>query len=95
MGSAAKRVRQGSRVLFGGAANRDAWRDVMDRGGASEVKGVMGSYQFTVYRSDAVSGQDVAEMKILIPRKGSCGRSLKESGADRHGRGHRLCPGPL
>ena len=30
---------------------------------------ILGTYQFTVYRSEAASGQDVAEMKILIPRK--------------------------
>ena len=37
MGSAAKRVRQAKvGVLFGGAANRDACRDVMGRDGASD-----------------------------------------------------------
>src|SRR6266705_904303 len=71
MGSAAKRVRQAKvgsfavalpTVMPGGMS----WVEVVQ----AMVEGaILGSYQFTVYRSEAASGQDVAGMKILIPRK--------------------------
>jgi leucyl aminopeptidase len=72
MGSAAKRVRQAKvgsfsvalpTVMPGGMS----WVEVAQ----AMVEGaILGSYQFTVYRSEAASGQDVAGMRILIPRKG-------------------------
>ena len=72
MGSAAKRVRQAKvgsysvvlpTVMPGGMS----WVEVAQ----AMVEGaILGSYQFTVYRSEAASGQDVAEMRILIPKKG-------------------------
>ena len=34
---------------------------------------ILGSYRFTVYRSEAVSERDIAGMRRLIPRKGGCG----------------------
>ena len=71
MGSAAKRTRQtkvGSftavlpTVIPGGMSSLEVTQAMVE--GA-----ILGSYQFTVYRSETASGQDVAEMKILIPRK--------------------------
>src|SRR5437016_546586 len=71
MGSAAKRVRQAkvgsySVVLPTAMPGGMSWVEVAQ----AMVEGaILGSYQFTVYRSEAASGQDVAEMRILIPRK--------------------------
>jgi leucyl aminopeptidase len=53
MGSAAKRVRQTKVESFSVAL----------------PTAILGSYQFTVYRSEAASGRDVAEMRVLIPMK--------------------------
>src|SRR5207244_1352269 len=72
MGSAAKRVRQAkvgsySVVLPTAMPGGMSWVEVAQ----AMVEGaILGSYQFTVYRSEAASGQDVAEMRILIPGKG-------------------------
>ena len=72
MGSAAKRVRQAkvgsyAVVLPTVTPGGMSWVEVAQ----AMVEGaILGSYQFTVYRSEAASGQDVAGMKILIPRKG-------------------------
>jgi leucyl aminopeptidase len=71
MGSAAKRVRQAKVRVFLAAlptivpdgASRVETAQAMAEGA------ILGSYQFTVYRSEPVSGQDVAGMEILIPRK--------------------------
>jgi leucyl aminopeptidase len=71
MGSAAKRARQTKVESFtvmlptvtpGGTSSLEVTQAMVE--GA-----ILGSYQFTVYRSEAAPGQDVAEMKILIPRK--------------------------
>jgi leucyl aminopeptidase len=71
MGSAAKRVRQAkvgsyAVVLPTVTPGGMSWVEVTQ----AMVEGaILGSYQFTVYRSEAASGQDVTGMKILIPRK--------------------------
>ncbi len=71
MGSAAKRVRQAkvgsfAVVLPTVKPNRMSWVEVAQ----AMVEGaILGSYQFTVYRSEAASGQDVAEMRILAQQK--------------------------
>lgn len=71
MGSAAKRARQakvGSYAVTLPTMTPEgtSWMEVAQ----AMVEGaILGSYQFTVYRSEAASGQDVAEMKILIPQK--------------------------
>src|SRR4249920_689383 len=72
MGTAAKRVRQTKVESFSVAL------PTMIPGGMSWVEvaqamvegAILGSYRFTVYRSEAVSEQDIAGMNILIPRKG-------------------------
>ena len=72
MGSVAKRVRQAkvrsyTVVLPTVPPTGMSWVEVAQ----AIVEGaILGSYRFTVYRSEAVSEQDVAEMRILIPRKG-------------------------
>ena len=72
MGSVAKRVRQTkvrsyTVVLPTVPPTGMSWVEVAQ----AIVEGaILGSYRFTVYRSEAVSEQDVAEMRILIPRKG-------------------------
>ena len=72
MGSAAKRVRQ---AKIGGflvalptiVPDGVSWVEIAQ----AMVEGaVLGSYRFTVYRSEPVSEQDVAGMEILIQRKG-------------------------
>ena len=71
MGSAAKRVRQ---VKVGSFA---VVLPTVTPGGMSVVEvaqamvegAILGSYQFTVYRSEAASEQEIAGMKILIPQK--------------------------
>ncbi len=71
MGSAAKRVRQAkvgsfAVVLPTVKPNRMSWIEVAQ----AMVEGaILGSYQFTVYRSETASGQDVAEMRILAQQK--------------------------
>ena len=71
MGSAAKRVRQAkvgsfAVVLPTVKPGRMSWVEVAQ----AMVEGaILGSYQFTVYRSEAASGQDVAEMRILAQQK--------------------------
>ena len=71
MGSSVKRVRQAKvgsyavalpTVLPAGMS----WVEVAQ----AMVEGaILGSYQFTVYRSEVTPGREVAEMRILIPRK--------------------------
>ncbi len=71
MGSAAKRVRQTkvrsfAVVLPTVKPNKMSWIEVAQ----AMVEGaILGSYQFTHYRTEAASGQDVAEMRILAPQK--------------------------
>lgn len=72
MGSAAKRVRQAKVGSFAVVLPT-----VMPEGMSlvevvqAMVEGaILGSYQFTAYRSEAASGQDVAGMRILIQQKG-------------------------
>ena len=72
MGTAAKRVRQTKVESFSVALptmipGGMSWVEVVQ----AMVEGaILGSYRFTVYRSEAVSEQDIAGMNILIPRKG-------------------------
>lgn len=72
MGSAVKRVRQTKVGSFSVALptvmpEGMSWIDVAQ----AMVEGaILGSYQFTVYRSEAASGQGIAGMRILMPRKG-------------------------
>ncbi|MEK6640611.1 MAG: leucyl aminopeptidase [Nitrospirota bacterium] len=72
MGSAAKRVRQTKVESFSVALPtvRPEGMSSLDVAQAMVEGAILGSYQFTVYRSEAASGRDVAEMKILIPMKG-------------------------
>jgi leucyl aminopeptidase len=71
MGSAAKRVRQakvGSFAVVLPTVNpgKMSWIEVAQ----AMVEGaILGSYQFTAYRSEVASGQDVTEMKILAQQK--------------------------
>jgi leucyl aminopeptidase len=71
MGSAAKRVRQAKAGSFAVVLptvkpGRMSWVEVAQ----AMVEGaILGSYQFTVYRSEVASGQDVAEMRILTQQK--------------------------
>jgi leucyl aminopeptidase len=71
MGTAAKRVRQAKVESFAVVLptvkpNRMSWIEVAQ----AMVEGaILGSYQFTVYRSEAASGPDVAEMRILAQQK--------------------------
>ncbi|MBK5280844.1 MAG: leucyl aminopeptidase, partial [Nitrospiraceae bacterium] len=72
MGSAAKRVRRAkvgsyTVVLPTVPPGGMSWVEVAQ----AMVEGaILGSYQFTVYRTAATSEQDVAGMRILIPKKG-------------------------
>jgi leucyl aminopeptidase len=72
MGSAVKRVRQAKVGSFSVALPTVmpvgvSWVEVAQ----AMVEGaILGSYQFTIYRSEAAPGPDVAEMRILIPSKG-------------------------
>ncbi len=72
MGSAAKRVRRAkvgsyTVVLPTVTPGGMSWVEVAQ----AMVEGaILGSYQFTVYRTAAASEQDVAGMRILIPKKG-------------------------
>jgi len=72
MGSAVKRVRQAkvgsySVLLPTVTPVGVSWVEVAQ----AMVEGaILGSYQFTVYRSEVASGQEVTELRILIPNKG-------------------------
>ena len=71
MGSAAKRVRQAkveSYSVMLPAVTPDGMSS-LEVAQAMVEGAILGSYQFTVYRSEPASGQDVAEMKILVPQK--------------------------
>src|SRR4029079_16524178 len=70
MGSAAKRARQtevGSFTVMLPTVT-PAGISSLEVSQAMVEGAILGSYQFTVYRSEDASGQEVAEMKILIPR---------------------------
>jgi leucyl aminopeptidase len=72
MGSAAKRVRQAKVSSFG------VILPSVTPGGMSLVEvaqamvegAILGSYQFTVYRSEIVTAQEIVGMRILVPQKG-------------------------
>jgi len=72
MGSAAKRVRQAKVGSFTVALPTvaPAGMSLVEVAQAMVEGAILGSYQFTVYRSEAASEQDVAGMRILIPQKG-------------------------
>ena len=71
MGTVAKRVRQAKVESFSIALpsvvpGRISWLEVAQ----AMVEGaILGSYRFTVYRSEAGSEQEIASMNILLPRK--------------------------
>jgi leucyl aminopeptidase len=71
LGSAVKRVRQIKVDAFSISLppvipGKMSWVEVAQ----AMVEGaILGSYRFTVYRSEATSEQDLAEMRILIPEK--------------------------
>lgn len=71
MGSAAKRVRQAKVTSCAVALPTvtPAGMSTLEVAQAMVEGAILGSYQFTVYRSEAASEQDVASMKILIPQK--------------------------
>ena len=71
MGSAAKRVRQAKAGSFAAAfpTVMPAGISLLEVAQAMVEGAILGSYQFTVYRSEAVSEPAVAVMKILIPQK--------------------------
>ena len=71
MGSAAKRVRQAKAGSFTVVLPTitPAGMSSLEIAQAMVEGAILGSYQFTVYRSDAASGRDVAEMRVLIPMK--------------------------
>ena len=57
---------------------------------------ILGSYQFTVYRSETGPDKDVAAMTLLAPQKGSIAAADgRNSARRRDGRSHSLCPGSL
>ena len=98
MGSAAKRVRQTKAESFSVALPtvRPQGMSVLDVAQAMVEGAILGSYQFTVYRSEAISGRDVAEMRMLIPMKAPVETGhRRDSARYRHGRSHRLCPRSL
>ena len=83
MGSAAKRVRQAKAESYSvmlPAVTPDGMSS-LEVAQAMVEGAILGSYQFTVYRSEPASGQDVAEMKILVPQKDQLYRSRKGYGA--------------
>ena len=71
MGTVAKRVRQAKVESFSIALpsmipGRISWLEVAQ----AMVEGaILGTYRFTVYRSEAGSEQEIASMNILLPRK--------------------------
>ena len=71
LGSAAKRVRQAKVGSFAVALPtvRPDGMSSLEVAQAMVEGAILGSYQFTVYRSEAASGRDVEGMRILIPRK--------------------------
>ena len=72
MGSATKRVRQTKVESFAVALPtvRPDGMSSLEMAQAMVEGAILGSYQFTVYRSEAASGQDLGSMNILIPKKG-------------------------
>ncbi len=72
LGSAVKRVRQAKVGSFAVALPtvRPEGASSLDVAQAMVEGAILGSYQFTVYRSEAASGQDIGGMTILIPKKG-------------------------
>jgi leucyl aminopeptidase len=78
LGSAAKRVRQAKVESFAVALPTVTPHGMssLDVAQAMVEGAILGSYQFTVYRSEAVSGKAVAGMKILIPQKSQLRRGI-------------------
>ena len=72
LGSAVKRVRQAKVGSFAVALPtvRPDGASSLDVAQAMVEGAILGSYQFTVYRSEAASGQDIGGMTLLIPKKG-------------------------
>ncbi len=72
LGSAVKRVRQAKVGSFAVVLPtvRPEGASSLDVAQAMVEGAILGSYQFTVYRSEAASGQDIGGMTILIPKKG-------------------------
>ncbi len=70
MGSAAKRVRQAKVQSFTVALPTvtPSGMSSLEVAQAMVEGAILGSYQFTVYRSEATSDHTVAEMKVLIPQ---------------------------
>jgi len=72
LGSAVKRVRQAKVGSFAVTLPtvRPEGASSLDVAQAMVEGAILGSYQFTVYRSEAASGQDIGGMTLLIPKKG-------------------------
>ncbi|HEY5931505.1 MAG TPA: leucyl aminopeptidase, partial [Nitrospira sp.] len=71
MGQAVKRVRQAKSVTFTVALPSVVPQEAspIDVGQTLTEGAILGSYQFTAYRSDAQTGKDVKAMTILAPQK--------------------------
>lgn len=71
MGQAVKRVRQAKSVAFTVALPSVVPQEAspIDVGQTLTEGAILGSYQFTAYRSDAQTGKDVKAMTILAPQK--------------------------
>lgn len=72
MGHAVKRVRQAKAGSFVAALPNATPRgmSLVEVAQAMAEGAILGSYQFTVYRSEAPANKDVASMAILVPQKG-------------------------
>ena len=72
LGSAVKCVRQAKVGSFAVTLPtvRPEGASSLDVAQAMVEGAILGSYQFTVYRSEAASGQDIGGMTLLIPKKG-------------------------
>ncbi len=79
LGHAVKRVRQARSSVFTVALPTIAPRGTtpMDVAQAMAEGAILGSYQFTAYRSDTPTGRDVTAMTILAPQKAQL-RQLSE-----------------
>jgi leucyl aminopeptidase len=79
MGHAVKRVRQAKCTAFTAAVPSTVPHGAspIDVGQTMAEGAILGSYQFTTYRSDTPTGKDVTAMIILAPQKGQL-RQLSE-----------------
>ncbi|MGC4099418.1 MAG: leucyl aminopeptidase [Nitrospira sp.] len=75
MGYAVKRVRQGKCSAFTVALPSAVPHEAspIDISQTMTEGAILGSYQFTTYRSDVSTGKDVTAMTILAPQKGQLG----------------------